>query len=377
MKKEMLLGSEAIAYGVKLSRPKVISAYPITPQTHIIETLAEMTENGEIDAKFIKVESELSAISSCYGAVAAGARAFTATASQGLLLMHEMLHWFSGARLPMVLVNANRAIGYPWNIWTDQSDSFAQRDTGWLQIYCTNAQEAEDFVPIAYKISEILNLPVMVAIDGFILSHTLEPLILREQSDIDRFLPEYEPKYFLDTDNPKSFGNAAMAESFYKMKKSLNDDMLGWEKIEAVLNEFNSIIGTDYKPIECYKTDDANQVFLATGALCGTAKVAVDKLRKKGTKIGLVNMRFLRPLPKRLIVEILRDKKIWVLNRAVSYGNGGTLTCELKSALFPMNNEIVDVIISLGGKVVYPETLTNLLSAENDTKKTVWLTSRS
>ncbi len=377
MKKEMLLGSEAIAYGVKLSRPKVISAYPITPQTHIIETLAEMTENGEIDAKFIKVESELSAISSCYGAVAAGARAFTATASQGLLLMHEMLHWFSGARLPMVLVNANRAIGYPWNIWTDQSDSFAQRDTGWLQIYCTNAQEAEDFVPIAYKISEILNLPVMVAIDGFILSHTLEPLILREQSDIDRFLPEYEPKYFLDTDNPQSFGNAAMAESFYKMKKSLNDDMLGWEKIEAVLNEFNSIIGTDYKPIECYKTDDASQVFLATGALCGTAKVAVDKLRKKGTKIGLVNMRFLRPLPKRLIVEILRDKKIWVLNRAVSYGNGGTLTCELKSALFPMNNEIVDAIISLGGKEVYPETLINLLSAENDTKKTVWLTSRS
>ncbi len=376
MKKEMLLGSEAIAYGVKLSRPMVISAYPITPQTHIIETLANMTENGELNAKFIKVESELSAISSCYGAAAAGVRTFTATASQGLLLMHEMLHWFSGARLPMVLVNANRAVGYPWNIWTDQSDSFAQRDTGWLQIYCTNAQEAQDFIPIAYKISESINLPVMVAIDGFILSHTLEPLMLRTQEDIDRFLPKYVPKYFLDTDNPQSFGNATMAESFYKMKKSMNDAMLNWNCIDSVLNEFNDLMKTDYKPVECYRTDDADKVFLATGALCGTAKVAVDLLRERGSKIGLINVRFLRPLPKKQIIEAVKDKKIWVLNRAVSYGNGGTLTGELKSALFPMNNEIIDVIVSLGGKDVYPKTLTDLLSIK-DTEKTVWLDSRS
>ncbi len=370
--KDMLMGSEAIALGVKLSRPEVISAYPITPQTHIIETLAEMTESGELDAKFIKVESEISAISSCYGAVAAGARTFTATASQGLLLMHEMLHWFSGARFPMVLVNANRAVGYPWNIWTDQSDSLSQRDTGWLQIYCENAQEAEDFIPIAYKITESLYLPIMVCIDGFILSHTLEPLIIRDKADIDKYLPKYEPDYFLDTDNPQSFGNAAMGNSYYNMKKAIFNDIVDWTKINAALSEYNKLMDTDYQPVNCYKSEDADQLFLTTGALCGTARTAVDILRKKGIKIGLLNMRFVRPLPIKWLKEAIKDKKVWILNRAVSYGNSGTLTEEIKSALYPMNNVILDVIVSLGGKDVYPETLVDLLDIK-DTSKTIWL----
>ena len=370
--KDMMMGSEAIAFGVKLSKPEVISAYPITPQTHIIETLAEMTESGELNAKFIKVESEISAISGCYGAVAAGVRTFTATASQGLLLMHEMLHWFAGARLPMVLANANRAVGYPWNIWTDQSDSLSQRDTGCLQIYCENAQEAEDFIPIAYKITESLYLPVMVCIDGFILSHTLEPLILREQSDIDKYLPKYAPNYFLDTDNPQNFGNAAMGDSYYKMKRSIFNDIGDWEKINAALSEYNELMGTDYQPISCYKTDDADQLFLTAGALCGTARAAVDKLRDKGIKIGLINMRFVRPLPVKQLQESIKNKKVWVLNRAVSYGNSGTLTEEVKSALYPMNNVIMDVIVSLGGRDVYPETLIDLLNTENRAE-TIWL----
>ncbi len=370
--KDMMMGSEAIALGVKLSRPEVISAYPITPQTHIIETLAEMTESGELDAKFIKVESEISAISSCYGAAAAGVRTFTATASQGLLLMHEMLHWFAGARLPMVLANANRAVGYPWNIWTDQSDSLSQRDTGWLQIYCENAQEAEDFIPIAYKITESLYLPVMVCIDGFILSHTLEPLILREQSDIDKYLPKYEPDYFLDTENPQSFGNAAMGDSYYKMKRAIFDDIGDWAKIGAALSEYNELMDTDYKFISCYKTEDAEQLFLTSGSLCGTARTAVDRLREKNIKIGLINMRFVRPLPVKWLKESIKNKKVWVLNRAVSYGNSGTLTEEVKSALYSMNNVVMDVIVSLGGKDVYPDTLIDLLNTKN-TNKTVWL----
>ncbi len=379
MKKEMLLGSEAIAEGVRLSKPGVIAAYPITPQTHIIETLSEMVDNGILNSKFIKVESEISAAASVLGSATAGVRSFTATSSHGLALMHEMLHWIAGSRIPLVMVNANRAIGAPWNIWTDQTDSMTQRDLGWLQIYCSSSQEALDTIIQAFYITEKILLPVMVMIDGFILSHTMEPVEIPEQEIVDKFLPEYKPEIYLDPDKPFTFNAAAKGDAFYILKKDIQDTMLNsFSIIDETFKRFNEYFNRDYKFMSTYKIDDAETIFIVAGALSGTVKVAIDMLREEGIKIGLLNLRLFRPFPVREIRETLKHvENVIILNKSLSYGCSGTITQEIKSALYGsnINCNIYDVIVSLGGKEVFPETIINIAKSYKDYQldETIWI----
>ncbi len=364
MRRDMLLGSEAIAQGVKLARPRVIPAYPITPQTHIIEVLSEMIDNGELKAKFIRVESELSAAAAALGASSAGVRTFTATSSHGLALMHEILHWIVGARLPIVLVNANRAIGSPWNIWTDQSDSMTQRDLGWLQVYCETAQEALDTILQAFFVAERLLLPFMVMIDGFILSHTLEELDIPSQDEADAFLPPYEPEFFLDVKNPMSFGNPARGDIFYVLRRDIQETIENsFGLIEYVHARFKEKLGRSYDFVERYRLDDAQVAFVVSGALTGTVRVAVDKSRREGVKAGLLKIRYFRPFPAKMVSESLKEiKHVVVLNRALSFGVSGQLTQEIRSALYLTHNrpKIYDYVISLGGKEVFVDDIVKL-----------------
>ncbi len=378
MKKEMLLGSEAIAEAVKMAKPKVIPAYPITPQTHVIEVLSEMVDKGELNAKFIRVESELSAAAAALGASSAGVRTFTATASHGLALMHEILHWIVGARLPIVLLNANRAIGAPWNIWTDQTDSMTQRDLGWLQVYCETAQEAFDSIIQAFYIAERLLLPFMVMIDGFILSHTLEQVIIPNQEDVDRFLPPYKPEYYLNVDNPMTFGAAAKGDLFYSLRKDIQKTFeRSFEVIEECHKKFNLIFKRNYKLVENYFTDDAETIFVVLGALTGTVKVAVEQMRKEGFKVGILKIRYFRPFPKNEVIKFLKNaKNIIVLNKSLSFGSSGTITQEIKDSFYYSNKrpKIYDVIISLGGKDVFVEDIINLVKNTDKlpTDKIIW-----
>ena len=367
-KPAILLGSEAIAHGVKLCRPQVISAYPITPQTHIIETLSEMVDSGELKSQYIKVESEMSAIAAVLGSVSAGSRSFTASSSQGLAMMHELLHWYAGARLPLVLVNANRALGAPWNIWSDQSDSFSQRDTGWLQIYCETSQEALDTIIMAYKASEQLMLPIMVMIDGFILSHTMERLMIPAQEMVDDFLPPYQAPYQLDPENPLTFGGAAQPDLFYELKKAYSETMTeALSLLDQVQVEFAQKFDRRYTAImRCQEGNkDSDTAIICCGAMTGTARVAATHLNKNDTPVDLFKLRLLRPFPKNELAAALKDKKrVIVLNRACSYGVGGTLSQEIRTALYnlPERPIVNDVMISLGGKEVFPETIIEIIN---------------
>ncbi|NPA24673.1 MAG: pyruvate ferredoxin oxidoreductase [Deltaproteobacteria bacterium] len=377
----ILLGSEAVAHGVRLCRPEVISAYPITPQTHIIETLSEMVDDGELTSRFIKVESEMSAIAAVLGAVSAGSRSFTASSSQGLAMMHELLHWYAGARLPLVLVNANRALGAPWNIWSDQSDSFSQRDTGWLQIYCETSQEALDTIIIAYRASELLMLPIMVMIDGFILSHTMERLLVPDQEMVDDFLPPYQAPYKLDPDKPLTFGAAAQPDLFYELKKTMSATMLeAGPLLKECERSFAAIFDRAYEPvIHCPEGDEkADTALICCGATTGTAREAVKRLRQENIAIDLFKMRLLRPFPQTELIAALEGKKrIIILNRALSYGVGGTLSQELRAALYNLDRRPVinDVIISLGGREVFPETIMDIVKRRKELSPTAsnWL----
>ncbi|MBN2232641.1 MAG: pyruvate ferredoxin oxidoreductase [Deltaproteobacteria bacterium] len=376
--REMLLGSDAVAHGVRLCRPAVVSAYPITPQTHIIETLSEMVDRGELPAEFIKVESEMSAIAACLGAVSAGVRAFTATSSQGLAMMHEILHWVAGARLPLVMVNANRALGAPWNIWADQSDSLSQRDTGWLQLYGETAQEALDGVIIAYRVTEALRVPVMVMLDGFIGSHTMEPLFIPDPGLVDDYLPPYTPVDYLDPDNPLTLCAATAPDSFYELKKGHARAMeRAFDVLDKTFAEFGDRFGRRYAAVETAGTDDAEILVLSTGALTGTVRVALDRLRRQGVPAGLLKLRLVRPFPRWQLRHLLTGRRrVIVLNRAVSYGAGGILTQELRAACCGMADApaIHDVIVSLGGKEVYPETIEEIVvrADELSPDESVW-----
>jgi len=363
--RDMLLGSDAVAWGARLCRPEVIAAYPITPQTHIIETLSGFVERGELKGEYIKVESEMSAMAACYGAVATGSRSFTATSSHGLALMHEMLHWVAGSRFPMVLVNANRALGAPWNIWTDQSDSLSQRDTGWLQIYCETAQEALDSTILAYWLSERIMLPVMVMIDGFILSHTMEQLLIPDQETVDAFLPQYEPPYRLDTENPMSFGAAATPDNFYNLRKAMAKTMrASLRTLEQGYAAFRDHFGREYANLHWDGPEDADTVLLCSGSVTGTVRTAVQELLSEGHRTALIKLRLVRPFPRAELMGLLSGvKRLIVLNRAVSFGAGGTLTQEVRSALFAMQDRpaVIDVIASLGGREIFPETVRELV----------------
>ncbi len=358
--KKVIMGNHAVSYGVRASEVKVISAYPITPQTHVVELLSEMCANGEIDAKFIKVESEHSAMAACVGASAAGSRAFTATSAQGLLLMHEMLHWAVGARLPIVLANINRAVGPPWSIWTDQNDSLSQRDVGWLQIYCESNQETQDTVPQAFKIAEELQMPVMLVMDAFFLSHTYEIVDMIEKEQVREFLPPYKPDIKIDTADQHSFGNLAGPDHYMELRYMIQKAMdRGLDVIKRVDSEFEEMFGRGYGLIEPYRCDDAETILVTSGTVASTTRVVIDELRDEGVRVGSLKIRVFRPFPIEDVFEVLsKAKKVAVIDRNISFGAHGIFYQEIKSALYGRTDiPIIGYIAGLGGRDITPKVI--------------------
>lgn len=358
--KKVIMGNHAVSYGVRASEAQVISAYPITPQTHVVELLSEMCASGEIDARFIKVESEHSAMAACVGASAAGARAFTATSSQGLLLMHEMLHWAVGARLPIVLANINRAVGPPWSIWTDQNDSLSQRDVGWLQIYCESNQETQDTIPQAFKIAEQLQLPVMLVLDAFFLSHTYEIVDIIEKEQVRRFLPPYRPEIKIDVDDQHSFGNLAGPEHYMELRYMIQEAMeKAIEVVERVDREFEQVFGRRYGLIDPYRCDDAEIILVTSGTVASTTRKVIDDLRDEGVKAGSLKIRVFRPFPFEQVFEVLsRARKVAVIDRNISFGAHGIFFQEVKSALYGRSDvPVIGFIAGLGGRDITPKVV--------------------
>ncbi|MGD0625604.1 MAG: transketolase C-terminal domain-containing protein [Thermodesulfobacteriota bacterium] len=383
--KKIMVGNHAVSWGVMLARAEVIPAYPITPQTTIVEELSVLCADGRLKAKFIPVESEHSAMACCIGAAAAGVRTFTATSGQGLALMHEMLHWASGARLPIVMATGNRALGSPWNIWGEQTDSLAQRDTGWLQLYCENNQEVLDTTIQAFKIAEEILLPVMLNLDAYFLSHTAEPVEIPEQSQVDNFLPRFQPPFRLDPQDPHSFGCLTPPEYFMEFRYKIQQAMLkGKEVGKRVDEEFGQVFGRKYGLIDAYRCEGADLILVASGAIASTARVVVDALREKGRKVGMVKVRLFRPFPKEELAEVLQGaEKVAVVDRNVSFGVGGIFAHELRAAFCneKVRPPIFSFIAGLGGRDVTPQVLNDVVyqtykRSEPD-EQSVWVGMRS
>lgn len=353
---KIITGNQAAALAAKNARVRVIAAYPITPATPVVEELSRMVETGEIKAHFILVESEHSAMAACIGASAAGSRTFTATSSHGLAYMHELLHYATNARAPVVMAVANRAIGPGWNIWADLSDSMSQRDTGWMQIYCENNQEIYDTIIMAYRVAEHSDvlLPAMVCYDGFVLSHTAMPV---EITDVDSFIDEYQPVWKLDFDEPSTYGNILPPDYFMELRKEVCEAHERALKVmKEVEREFYEYSGR-LTPLvlEAYRLEDADFAMVTLGAISSEAKIAVDEFRKRGIRAGLLRFRSFRPFPKKEVVEKLENvEKVYVFDRSVSPGSDGQLFSELKAVLsdVPSPPEVYGRIVGLGGRDV-------------------------
>ena len=364
----ILDGNRAAAEGVRLSRAQVIAAYPITPQSPVTEKLSEFVERGELDAQYIAVESEHSALAVCTSASMVGARTFTATSSHGLAYMHEMLHWAAGARLPVVLACVNRAIGAPWNVLNDQQDSISQRDTGWIQIYARNNQEILDSIIQAYKIAESIYVPVMVCYDGYVLSHTEMPVDVPSQEIVDRFLPQYKPHTTLDPANPKNYNLVTLAnprinaegvlchgymELRYLLQEALENSR---DTIIKVGQEFGALFGRTYANMFWEsRLDDADVVIVAMGSLAMEAILAADMLREAGHKVGVLGLRVFRPFPKTDVAKALKKSRLVVVfDKNISYGSEGATCSEIKSALYgsSVKAAIRNFIVGLGGRDV-------------------------
>ncbi len=361
--REIMTGNSAVVEGVVLCRPKVVTAYPITPQTTIVEEISEVIGEGRLEAKFIPVESEHSAMASAAAAASCGVRVFTATSSHGLAFMHEMLSWVSGARLPVVMVNVNRAVGAPWSIWTDQTDSLMQRDTGWIQIYCASAQEALDTVIQAYRLAEELSNPVMICYDGFTISHTVEPVEVPSQDIVDVFLPPLSMANVMDYQDPHTFHILAPAPHYGRFRHAAHKSMVSASEIlETIDEEFKKRVGRGYGLIETYRNEDAELSLVAMSSIAGTAKKAVDILRGKGKKVGLVRQRLFRPSPERALKEAFEGKRIAILDRDLSSGMGGILAQEIKAVLWSMKKrpEVHEFIVGLGGQDVTIEMICSI-----------------
>ncbi len=347
--------SLAIAAAVKLCRVEVCPMYPITPSTHVPEKIAEYIADGEFDATLIDVESEHSAASAFLGSVATGCRTFTATASQGLFLMYEILPIISGMRFPGVMAVANRAVSAPISIWNDHSDSVSARDQGWIQLWVESSQEALDAIIQGFLISEASNvqLPLMVNFDGFTLSHVFEPVDIPSQAEVDKFLPKFKPVHKLDVKNPMSFGPIGFPDSFMHFKKQQQDAMINaLEVIKKTNSKFAKAFGRSYGDglLELYKMKDAEYAVIGMGTLCGTAKVAIDKLRKEGKKVGLIRIRCLRPFPEKELQKAIKGlKAAAVLDRHISLGQEGPLFTDIRSAIYCNDITINSYIAGLGG----------------------------
>ncbi len=366
--KKVLTGNQSVSWGAMRARTQVIAAYPITPQTTIIEELASLVSDGKLDARFIKVESEHSALAACIGAQQAGARSFTATSAQGLALMHELIHWASLARLPIVMADVNRAMAPGWTIWTDQNDSLSERDTGWLQFYCESNQEVFDTVLLAYKIGEAIKLPVMLILDAFFLSHTAEAVNIPEPEEADAFLPPYEGDLIVDVENPRAFGGMAGVDYYQEFRYMQHEAMLeGVKVIEEVGKEFGESFGRHYGLIEPYRCEDAEAIIVTSGTVTSTARDVIDQWRDRGESVGLLKMRTLRPFPIDLVREALRGvPKVGIIDRNICPGYGGIWAQEIKAAMYDLDPsdrpDIYGFIAGLGGRDVTPITIDEILT---------------
>lgn len=361
--RKVIEGSRAIAEAVKAARVQVIAAYPITPQTHIVQDLSEMVADGDLKAEYVRVESEHSAASAVLGASAVGARAYTASSSQGVLLMTEVLFNIAGMRFPVVMTAANRAISAPINIWNDQQDSMSVRDAGWIQLHAEDNQEAADLHIQAYKIAEDprVQLPVMVCVDGFVLTHSYEPVELPDQETVDRFLPPYNPERKLDPARPLTFGVYAeegYSETRFAIVRAMN---VAKGVIEEVAGDYERAFGRRSGGlISAYRTDDAEMVLITTGSMNSMLKAVVDDLRAEGKRVGAIKVVSFRPFPTEALRAALAGvKKVAVFERSVSLGGHGVLSADLRSALHgPAGSpEISSFVVGLGGKDVNPETI--------------------
>lgn len=362
--KKVLEGNHAISYGVKAADVDVVAAYPITPQTQIVERLSEMC-GTEFDARFIKVESEHSAMAAVIGSSAAGARSFTATSSQGLLLMHEVLHWAVGARLPIVMANVNRAVGPPWNIWTDQNDSLSQRDTGWLQIYCESNQEVFDTTLHAFYIAERIRLPVMLVLDAFFLSHTSEIVDVFDADEARRYLPPFNPSERLDPDMPRAYGNLTAPDNYYELRYKIDKAMRSAVDIAREADEaFYKLWGRKYGLVESYRAEDAETILVTSGTITSTARTVVDARRDKGERVGLVKMRLFRPFPTDAVRKLLSPaRKIAVIDRNIGFSIGGIFAQEIRAALYGTSTQpVFSFIAGIGGRDVTPATIEDILN---------------
>lgn len=351
---EQIEGSQAIAKAVAACHPEVVAAYPISPQTHIVEAISALVKSGKLEhCEYVNVESEFSAMSACIGASAVGARAYTATASQGLLYMVEAVYNASGLGLPIVMTVANRAIGAPINIWNDHTDAMSQRDSGWLQLYAENNQEAADLHVQAFRIAEELSLPVMVCMDGFILTHAVEQVDVPEAGQVEKFLPSYEPRQVLDPSDPVSIGAMVGPEAFTEVRYLAHAKQLqALELIPQVQEEFKRVFGRDSGGlVRPYKCEDAETIIVALGSVLGTIKDVVDARRARGEKIGVLGITSFRPFPSDAIREVLQGaKRFVVLEKAFSVGIGGIVSSHCRAAMRGLNFTCHELIAGLGGR---------------------------
>ncbi len=376
MERKAMTGNEAVAYAMKQINPDVVAAYPITPQTSLMQSFANYVADGDVDTELILVESEHSAMSACVGASAAGARVMTATSANGLALMWEIVYIAASTRLPIVMPVVNRALSAPINILCDHSDTMGARDSGWIQLFSENSQEAYDNAIQAIRIAEHPEVltPAMITLDGFIISHGLEVVDVCEDNEIRDFVGEYKPAYsLLDPENPITFGPIDFSDFYFEHKR---DQVTGIDKsidiIPEIGKEFGEAFGRAYGLIEPYKLDDAEVAVVALGSTAGTVKFVVDNLRKEGLKVGLLKIRSFRPFPSELIADALKDvKTVAVMDRSMSPGTGsGPLFIEIKSALYNTDLNVIDYIYGLGGRNITIEEVERVFREALNTAKT-------
>lgn len=375
----IITGNQAAAIGAKLSNVQVIAAYPITPQSQLAEILSQYVESGELKSEYVRVEGEHSAMTVCISASTVGARVFTATSANGLLYMHEQLHWAAGSRLPIVMCCVNRGVGAPWSIFNDQQDSFSQRDTGWIQIYCRNNQEILDSVIQAYRIAEEVYAPVMVCYDGFVLSHTMMPVEIPEADEVKKYLPHYKPHSILSPENPKTINsvlfpgrrentNGVLCDGFMEMRYKLQAAL---EKSPDVIKkasaEYAQAFGRDHGGMLWgYKSEDADVLITGLGSVASEATVAVDLLREEGIKAGVIGIRVYRPFPRAdAVLAFEKARHIIVLEKSISYGYEGGLCSDLKGAFYGSGMKAVfdNFIVGLGGRDVKAREIVDAVKA--------------
>lgn len=369
--RQQIEGSRAVAEAVRLCRAQVIAAYPITPQTHIVEHLSQMVADGDIEAEYVSTESEFGAASVVLGAVAGGARAYTASASQGLLLMTEVLFNIGGLRLPVVMTCANRAVGAPINIFSDHQDSMSIRDAGWIQLYVESNQEAVDTTIQAYRIAEACELPVMVCMDGFLLTHTFEPVDLPEQAEVDAFLPRFRFSRALDPTKPMTLGGGSEPENYLEYRQAQH---LALEKSETEITsaatDFARVFGRTHGAlVDGYRLEAAEHVLVVVGSVMGAVRDVVDALRKRDQAVGALRLRCVRPFPAQALLQSLRHaRRVAVLEKAFSAGAGGIVACELRSALQRAGVSLpVDGFIGgLGGRDLTPSSIEAVIRASSE-----------